>query len=148
MCYHYAQGKRKVPAQSSFSSLFWNGFWGWSRATSTLLAILWKISHLCFCLIAIKNRADRDLLKKISSLTLPWSREKIGLIAILWKFSALWLALIAIIIRAARDHSTPNSSKLLFSAPELPASSRMTCLSFLRLVFTISTVYTSSPRLN
>ena len=36
----------------------------------------------------------------------------------------------------------------LFSALELPSSSRMTCLYFLRLVFTISTVFTSSPRLN
>ena len=98
MCYPICTRERDIPVQSSSSSSFWNGFWGWSRATSALLAILWKIDRLCFGLIAITNRADRDLLKNFASLTLPWSRAKSGLIAIFWKFWALWLALIAITI--------------------------------------------------
>ena len=98
MCYPIGTRERDIPVQScSSSSWFWK-FRGWSRATSALLAILWKIDRLCFGLIAITNRADRDLLKNFSSLTLPWSRAKSGLIAIFWKFRALWLALIAITI--------------------------------------------------
>ena len=71
MCYPICTRERDIPVQSSSSSSsFWK-FWGWSRATSALLAILWKIDRLCFGLIAITNRADRDLLKNFSSLTLP-----------------------------------------------------------------------------
>ena len=106
----------------------WTIFRVWSRAISDLARDpLKKFSSLTSCWSRAKIAKARDPLKIFNSLTWCWSRAAIGLIAI-------------------RLLQIPQNCS--DSALELPSSSRMTCLYFLRLVFTISTVFTSSPRLN
>ena len=99
MCYPICTREKDIPVQSSSSSSsFWNFFLRLIASYKCPARDPLKNRKSLFCLIAITNRADRDLLKKFSSLTLPWSRAKSGLIAIFWKFRALWLDLIAITI--------------------------------------------------
>ena len=123
----------------------------WSRSTGNLIAISlsswrrWRIFRVWSR--AISDPA-RDPLKKFSPLTSCWSRAKIAKArdplkifnSLTWCWSRAAIGLIAI-----RLLQIPQNCSV--SALELPASSRMTCLYFLRIVFMISTVFTSSPRL-
>ena len=128
----------------------WRIFRVWSRAISDPARDpLKKFSPLTSCWSRAKIVKARDPLKISSSLTWFWSRAILmkdrdplkNSNSLTWCWSRATIGLIAIRLRQ-------NLQNFSFSALELPASSRMTCLYFLRLVFTISTVYTSSPRLN